>query len=551
MILLDQNNQLYNNDLRAMIMAFYPGVKIVEDEKLSDDFDLRLLIRYEEASTILTVCKHGHACDKPDDLQEVPELPAYKDKLLISTCGLRAKILVDYRNKPEFRNVLKMASYRLLGQFADRRLPWGDLTGVRPTKIAMTKLVEYMDAGAQDGVDAGVQELPDDSDETGVNGHGFVGNVDPAFAKQQEIHGRIVQYYRDIYDTSTQKAELATTVAENEHRLVKGIDLDNDYCLYVGIPFCPSRCLYCSFTSYPIGIYAEKARTYIDTLCRELAYVAEQYKHKRLVAIYIGGGTPTSISHELLAVLLKQIQTVFRLQEPEVADGLVEFTVEAGRPDSITPEKLAVMKEYGVTRISINPQTMNDETLRTIGRAHNAAQVKEAFAMARQAGFDNINMDLIAGLPGEDLDSMQHTLAEVRALAPESLTVHSLAIKRAANLNQQMNDYKSTIHHDMDAMHTAAQETAQALGMEPYYLYRQKNIGGNLENVGYAKPGCECLYNILIMEEMTDIIAAGAGASTKLVYHAENRVERVENCKSVDDYINRFDEMLDRKRKAF
>ena len=546
MILLDQNNQLYNNDLRAMIMAFYPGVKIVEDASLSDDFDLRLLIRYEEAFTILTVCKHGHACDKPDDLQEVPELPAYKDKLRISTCGLRAKILADYRDKTEFRNVLKMASYRLLGQFADRRLPWGDLTGVRPTKIAMTKLVEYMDAGAQE-----LQGDSDATDETGVNGHGFVGNVDLSLAKQQEIHGRIVQYYRDIYDTSMQKAELATTVAENEHRLVKGIDLDNDYCLYVGIPFCPSRCLYCSFTSYPIGIYAEKARTYIDTLCKELAYVAEQYKHKRLVAIYIGGGTPTSISHELLAMLLQQIQTVFRLQEPEVADGLVEFTVEAGRPDSITPEKLVVMREYGVTRISINPQTMNDETLRTIGRAHNAAQVKEAFAMARQAGFDNINMDLIAGLPGEDLDSMRHTLAQVRALAPESLTVHSLAIKRAANLNQQMDDYKSTIHHDMDAMHMAAQETAQALGMEPYYLYRQKNIGGNLENVGYAKPGCECLYNVLIMEEMTDIIAAGAGASTKLVYHAENRVERVENCKSVDDYINRFDEMLDRKRKAF
>ena len=536
MILLDQNNQLYNNDLRAMIMAFYPGVKIVEDAGLSDDFDLRLLIRYEEAFTILTVCKHGHECDKPDDLQEVPELPAYKDKLLISTCGLRAKILVDYRNKPEFRNVLKMASYRLLGQFADRRLPWGDLTGVRPTKIAMTKLLEY---------------LAEQTDEAGMNGHDAEEPADRTHEKQQEIHDRIVQYYRDTYDTSVQKAELATTVAENEHRLVKGIDLDNDYCLYVGIPFCPSRCLYCSFTSYPIGIYAEKAKTYIDTLCKELAYVAEQYKHKRLAAIYIGGGTPTSISHELLAILLKQIQTVFRLQEPEVADGLVEFTVEAGRPDSITPEKLAVMKEYDVTRISINPQTMNDETLRTIGRAHNAAQVKEAFAMARQAGFDNINMDLIAGLPGEDLHAMKHTLEEIRALAPESLTVHSLAIKRAANLNQQMDDYKSTIHHDMDAMHTAAQETAQTLGMEPYYLYRQKNIGGNLENVGYAKPGCECLYNILIMEEMTDIIAAGAGASTKLVYHAENRVERVENCKSVDDYINRFDEMLDRKRKAF
>ncbi len=234
----------------------------------------------------------------------------------------------------------------------------------------MTRLLEY---------------LAEQADEAGINGHDAKEYADRTHEKQQEIHDRIVQYYRDIYDTSVQKAELATTVAENEHRLVKGIYLDNDYCLYVGIPFVKPLSI-CSFTSYPIGIYAEKAKTYIDTLCKELAYVAEQYKHKRLVAIYIGGGTPTSISHELLAVLLKQIQTVFRLQEPEVADGLVEFTVEAGRPDSITPEKLAVMKEYGVTRISINPQTMNDETLRTIGRAHNAAQVKEDICDGKAGG---------------------------------------------------------------------------------------------------------------------------------------------------------------------
>lgn len=520
MILLKQTNQLYNNDLRAMIMAFYPGVKIVEDETLSDDFLLTFRIWYADDATILTVCAHGHECDKPDDLQEVSDLPAYQGKLLISTCGLRAKILVDYRDKAAFRNVLKMASYRLLGQFADRRLPWGDLTGVRPTKIAMAKLAEYMEAGAQDGVDT-------------------------------DVHAKIVQYYQDVYDVSQAKAELATTVAENEHRLVQGIDLENDYCLYVGIPFCPSRCLYCSFTSYPIGIYAEKAKDYVRKLCEELDFVAKQYKDKRLVAIYVGGGTPTSISPELLEEMLQHVQHAFCLDEAVGRSQLREFTVEAGRPDSITPEKLAVLKKYGVTRISINPQTMNDGTLRTIGRAHDSDQVKAAFHMARSMEFDNINMDLIAGLPGEDLQAMKHTLEEIRALAPESLTVHSLAIKRAANLNQQMDDYRSTIHHDMDAMHTAAQETAQALGMEPYYLYRQKNIGGNLENVGYAKPGCECLYNILIMEEMTDIVAAGAGSSTKLVYHAENRVERVENCKSVDDYINRFEEMLDRKRKAF
>ena len=536
MILLDQNNQLYNNDLRAMIMAFYPGVKIVEDAGLSDDFDLRLLIRYEEAFTILTVCKHGHECDKPDDLQEVPELPAYKDKLLISTCGLRAKILVDYRNKPEFRNVLKMASYRLLGQFADRRLPWGDLTGVRPTKIAMTKLLEY---------------LAEQTDEAGMNGHDAEEHVDRTHEKQQEIHDRIVQYYRDIYDTSVQKAELATTVAENEHRLVKGIDLDNDYCLYVGIPFCPSRCLYCSFTSYPIGIYAEKAKTYIDTLCKELAYVAEQYKHKRLVAIYIGGGTPTSISHELLAVLLKQIQTVFRLQEPEVADGLVEFTVEAGRPDSITPEKLAVMKEYGVTRISINPQTMNDKTLEIIGRRHSATQVEEAFKLARSVGFDNINMDIILGLPGEGINELRYTLDKIKELKPESLTVHSLAIKRAAALNIWREKYEDLKFENSDETVSLAQKYAGDIGCMPYYMYRQKNMAGNLENVGYSVPGKECIYNILIMEEKLDILAMGAGASSKFVFHKENRIERVENVKNVDEYIKRIDEMIDRKRRMF
>lgn len=512
MILLDQNEQLYNNDLRAMIMAFYPGVKIVENPEKADQIDFSFQIRYGEQETILTVCKQGEQCDKPDDLQPVSELPAYEGKLLVSSCGYRAKILADYREKAIFRNILKMASYRLLGQLADRRLPWGDLTGVRPTKIAMARLNELQ------------------------------ADKNPVAA-----HEQTVQYYRDIYDVTEKKAELATTVAENERRLVQGIDFDHDYCLYIGIPFCPSRCLYCSFTSYPIGIYEDKADRYIQTLCRELDYVAEKYKERRLVAIYIGGGTPTSIHHTLLKQLLAKIREAFCLDNPEVTKYLREFTVEAGRPDSITEEKLAVMKQYGVTRISINPQTMNDETLKTIGRAHNCEQVKTAFYMARKAGFDNINMDLIAGLPGEDGTSMQHTLSEIKMLAPESITVHSLAIKRAANLKQQMDTYGGAIHHDMDAMHELAADAANALGMKPYYLYRQKNIGGNLENVGYAKPGCECLYNILIMEEMTDIIATGAGASTKLVYHAENRVERIENCKSVDDYMERFAEMLARK----
>ena len=391
----------------------------------------------------------------------------------------------------------------MLSRYADRTLPWGDLTGVRPTKIAMAKL------------------------------------------KSGASYDEAVENYVKVYEVSDKKAQLATKVAEKELSLISDIDVDNDYCLYVGIPFCPTRCLYCSFTSYPIAQYEKKAAEYIKTLKKELDYIAEVYKDKRLVSVYIGGGTPTSISHELLDELLTHIDSTFDLSQCK------EFTVEAGRPDSITKEKLMVMKNHNISRISINPQTMNDETLKVIGRAHTVEQTVEAFKLARECGFDNINMDLIAGLPGEDIKSMENTLAQIKELAPESLTVHSLAIKRAANLKQQLGEYAEEIHQDVNEMLDMVSDVATELGMEPYYLYRQKNIGGNLENVGYSKEGLECLYNILIMEEITDIIAAGAGASTKVTYHAENRVERVENCKSVDDYISRFDEMLERKKKEF
>lgn len=466
-------------------------MKIVEDDSLSDSFDMILRAEYNEEYTLITISNNEN-----ED-------------------GWHTRINADYREKKKFRNIIKLSVYRLLCQVSGRKLPWGDLTGVRPTKIAMAKLVE-------------AEGVCDDN-----------------------LHDSIVDYYKDIYDVSSSKAELATRVAKKELELVRGIDMNNDYCLYVGIPFCPSRCLYCSFTSYPIGVYADKSISYVDRLCEELDFIAEKYKDRRLVAVYVGGGTPTSISHVMLDKLLGHIVSVFSLEDEDKKASLREFTVEAGRPDSITAEKLDVMRKYGITRISINPQTMNDATLKTIGRAHTAEQTKDAFLMARRAGFDNINMDLIAGLPGENIDSMKHTLDEIKSLNPESITVHSLAIKRAANLRQQMDEYGTSINQDMDAMHEMVAETAKELGMEPYYMYRQKNIGGNLENVGYARNACECLYNILIMEEMTDIIAAGAGGSTKLVYHEENRVERVENCKSVDDYIDRFDEMIDRKKKAF
>jgi oxygen-independent coproporphyrinogen-3 oxidase len=221
--------------------------------------------------------------------------------------------------------------------------------------------------------------------------------------------------------------------------------------------------------------------------------------------------------------------------------------VEAGRPDSITREKLQVIKSHPVTRISINPQTMNDETLKLIGRAHTTKQTVDAFLLAREIGFTNINMDMITGLPGEDITHVKKTLEEIKKLSPESLTVHSLAIKRAAILNREMEQYRSKVKGSTDEMLQLVDQTADEMGMNPYYLYRQKNIPGNLENIGYAKEGLESLYNILIMEEKQDIIALGAGASTKCVF-PDNRIERSENVKNLDDYINRIDEMIARKK---
>ena len=248
---------------------------------------------------------------------------------------------------------------------------------------------------------------------------------------------------------------------------------------------------------------------------------------------------------EQMEALLTKIEELFDLSYVR------EFTVEAGRPDSITREKLKVIKAHPVTRISINPQTMNDETLQLIGRAHTTEETKAAFFLARQLGFSNINMDMITGLPGEDISHVRKTLEQIKELSPESLTVHSLAIKRAAILNREMEQYRSQVKGSTDEMLRLVDETAGTMGMNPYYLYRQKNIPGNLENIGYAKEGMESLYNILIMEEKQDIIAMGAGASTKCVYPEENRIERCENVKNVDHYIERVDEMIERKKKLF
>ena len=357
--------------------------------------------------------------------------------------------------------------YKKLSSRTGKTLAWGILTGVRPVKIAMAEI------------------------EKGCAEEEFTAN-----------------FVEDYY-ASRKKAELAWRIARREKELLDRLDKENGYSLYIGIPFCPSVCTYCSFSSGALADWKDSVEDYLDALCKELAEISEMAVKWRLNTIYIGGGTPTTLSERQLERLLSFVDEKFP------GEYLLEYTVEAGRPDSITPEKLSVLKSHGVTRVSINPQSMQQKTLDIIGRHHTPDDIIKAFCMARETGFDNINMDIIAGLPGETAADMRDTLKKIQALAPDSLTVHSLAIKRAAKMGQSG---EMSLAPDIGQMIEDAMDAAVKMGMEPYYLYRQKNIAGNFENTGYAKVDKAGIYNILIMEEKQSIIAAGAGASTKLVF---------------------------------
>ena len=406
---------------------------------------------------------------------------------------------IDPEDRKETKNHLKRLIYRLLSSYTGQSLPWGSLTGIRPVKIAMQLLEE--------------------------------GKTNP----------EIAAYMREHYLASKEKAALSVMIANRERYVLRNIDYQDGYSLYVGIPFCPSTCLYCSFTSYPLSLWEKRMDAYLDALFLELDSAAELFRDKKLNTIYIGGGTPTTLSPERMERLLKKIGMVFDTEH------LQEYTVEAGRPDSITREKLQVLLDYGIDRISINPQTMKDETLRIIGRHHTVAQTKEAFRLAREMGFTHINMDLIVGLPGEGYEDVEHTMQEVAALRPDSVTIHSLAIKRAARLNLFKETYEEMgLENNMQIMDMTARYCAE-MGLSPYYLYRQKNMAGNFENVGYAGPEKAGIYNILMMEEKQSIVALGAGSVSKRVY-PDGRIERCENVKDVSQYIERIGEMVERKR---
>ena len=499
MIFIETDIQKNTDDIHALTRAFYPGeeVRITQCGICSGDISRPVI--------------------KPENSGKGGKLVYKSDR------GAMFEVDVPADEKDE----LKRTVYAALSKRTGKTLPWGALTGIRPTRLVRRRIESGM------------------SDE------------------------EIVMDMKRCYFTSEEKISLAMEITKKERKLIgllinngsndNNSDITDDasfekafsdsgrYSLYVDIPFCPTRCLYCSFTSNAVGKDRALVLAYLEALDREIRESAELMRGRTPDTVYVGGGTPTALLPDELERLLESLRRSFG------TDRAYEMTVEAGRPDSITAEKLEVMKRGGVTRISVNPQTMNQKTLDIIGRRHTVEQVSEAFYLAREHGFDNINMDMILGLPGEGAEEVEHTVAELCKLNPDSLTVHSLAVKRASAMREWLENRKEPAVMDAaeaEAMMKTADSGARSLGMSPYYLYRQKNMAGNLENTGYAKEGKHGLYNILINEEIEDILALGAGAISKRVDESGN-TKRCANYKEVRDYIENIDKVMNKKREIW
>ncbi len=412
----------------------------------------------------------------------------------------------EISEKRGVKQSLKKVVYRILSSYTEKEMPWGILTGIRPTKLVH----ELIKEGAEDEA------------------------IDAYIAKE--------------YLVSPSKRKLMREVAKEELAILEKNQQD-EVSIYIGIPFCPTRCVYCSFTAYSLEKHKQDVSAYLEALFKEITFVAQAKKGVPIRSLYIGGGTPTSLDEGQLASLLQHVRESFDLQNIE------EYTVEAGRPDTITREKLEIMKREGVGRISINPQSMNQATLDCIGRQHGVEEIKEVFKAARELGHNCINMDIILGLPGETAEDVAYTLEELKKLGPENITVHTMAIKRASRLKEALitgeEKYVLTEGKKIEEMLALCETQMASMGLKPYYMYRQKNMLGNFENVGYASEGSQCVYNIEIMEEKESIIALGAGGITKMVYGNGEKIDRIPNVKSLKDYIERIDEMIERKRVGF
>lgn len=394
--------------------------------------------------------------------------------------------------RKQYKRYVKHNLLKAAERFFRKGLPWGILTGIRPVKM----IHKLMDKGLG----------------------------------QEEVLKHLAEFYR----LDPEKARLGMDIALTERKFIFPND-PGKVSIYISIPFCPTRCSYCSFPSNQITRWGHLTEMYLDCLTGEIKAAGTALKSKGITCdtVYIGGGTPTSLSLEQMDRLLDKVRCAF------ISPDTREFTVEAGRPDTLDGEKLELIKRYGATRISINPQTMNASTLEAIGRKHSPEDIVRAFDLARQSGHNNINMDIIMGLPGENLGMVMHTLEHIGVLKPEGVTVHTLAVKRASRLHEEAFDAAMVEESEVEAMMKCAREYLQRMGMKPYYLYRQKYMVGNLENIGFCFPGYEGIYNMQIMEERQTVLGLGAGAVSKLVILSEDRLERIQNPKSLQHYMER------------
>ena len=400
------------------------------------------------------------------------------------------------------KRCMKTAAFRAMRQaFPDKLIPWGSLTGIRPTRL-LRELVET----------SGYDEA--------------------------------MRLMREEFDVNESKLRLAEEINSVQGPIIKSAK-PNEFGVYIGIPFCRTRCLYCSFASQLRTKKTDMA-AYLSALHRDIELGSAMAKAHGLTArsFYMGGGTPTILTADELDALLDKICACYDTARRE-------FTVEAGRPDTITPEKLRVMKAHGVTRVSVNPQTMCDKTLRLVGRDHTSADIIACYNEVKKLGFDSVNMDLIAGLPNETEKDFARSLEAVESLSPDCLTVHTLAIKRASRLHERMDEYELPSVETVERMVDLGRETAARMGMKPYYMYRQKYMAGNLENVGYSKADSICIYNIDMMEDGMSILAHGAGAMTKRVWAEGGRIERVPNNKDIATYIERIEETNEERERLF
>ncbi|MBP0726890.1 coproporphyrinogen III oxidase [Bacillus sp. RG28] len=410
--------------------------------------------------------------------------------------------------KLHFKAIKKAVSYvflKLLQEYTGIQQKWGILTGIRPTKLLHKKLKSGMSR------EAAFKELQED----------YLIHEEK-IALMQNIIDRQLQVIPDLYN------------------------LQNEVSIYIGIPYCPTKCAYCTFPAYAINGRQGSVDSFLYGLHYEIEYVGAFLKERgiNITTIYYGGGTPTSITAEEMDLLYEKMYSSF----PNMKN-VREITVEAGRPDTITPEKLEVLEKWNIDRISINPQSYHQQTLKAIGRHHTVEETITKFHLAREMGMNNINMDLIIGLPGEGLNEFQHTLNETEKLMPESLTVHTLSFKRASEMTQNKQKYKVADRKEVEQMMNEATEWTSSHKYHPYYLYRQKNILGNLENIGYALDGQDSLYNILIMEEEQTILGLGCGASSKFVHPQTGQITRFANAKDPKSYNDGYEHYTHEKIK--